>query len=108
VTAGKRNRLISIIRTVAGTVNDYGETTGGTDEVIEVFAEVLFGTGQERREAAQERATQAITAIMAWTPTRASIALTDRLQALDAVWDITSVVPVGLNKEIHITAVRSI
>ncbi|MES2902823.1 MAG: head-tail adaptor protein [Pseudomonadota bacterium] len=109
MTAGKRNRLISIVRMGGATTNDYGETTGGSDQVIATaFAEVLFGTGQERREAAQEAGSQAITVIVAWTPTLAATKLTDRVQALSAAWDITSVVPVGLNKEIHLTAMRSV
>lgn len=109
MTAGKRNRRITVERGTAST-DDYGGVTIDWNTLtleIDAWAEVLFGTGQERREAAQEAGNQAATFIVPWTPTLAATALTDRIQALGAAWDITSIAPVGLNKELHFTATRS-
>lgn len=104
---GKRNRLVTFERATV-TTNDYGEEIQTWGSYADAFAEILFGTGQERREAAQERASQAVTVIVAWSPTLAAVEPTDRLQALGSTWDITSIAPVGLNEEIHFTAVRSV
>lgn len=100
------NRSVIIERATA-TANDYGEDVKTWAPYASVRAKILFGTGQERREAAQEAAQQPITAIVKWTPTLAAVLPTDRMQALGAVWDITSIALAGLNDEIHFTAVRS-
>lgn len=106
--AGERNRLI-IFQRLATTTNDYNETIEGEPVTIATArAKVMFGTGQERRAAAQEEASQAATFIVPWTPTLAGLLTTDRISGLGGLWNIKSVVPVGLNREIHVTAVRPI
>ncbi len=107
MTAGKRNRRITFERATA-TTNDYGEDVRTWADYAAAWAEVLFGTGQERREAAQEAGSQAATFIVPWSPSLAAVAVTDRINALSATWDITSIAPVGLNKELHFTATRSV
>lgn len=107
MTAGKRNRRITIERAVVVT-DDYGGETSTWANHTEAWAEVLFGTGQERRGAAQEAGSQAATFIVLWTPILAALKLTDRIQAFGVAWDIQSIAPVGLNEEIHLTATRSI
>ncbi len=107
MTAGKRNRRVTFERATV-TTDDYGAEVPTWADYAEAWAEVLFGTGQERREAAQEAGGQAATFIVPWSPSLAAVALTDRIQALSATWDITSIAPVGLNKELHFTAVRSV
>jgi len=104
---GKRTRRILIQRATA-TTDDYGAEVQTWGAYAETFAEVLFGTGQERREAAQEAASAPATFIVPWTPLLAAVAVKDRISALGGTWDITSAIPVGLNKEIHITATRSV
>lgn len=105
-TTGERDRLILFERATVST-DDYGGETETWAEYAKAFAKVLFGSGQERREAAQERAEQAATFKCGWNPTVAGVALTDRIQFDGAAWDITSRVPARLNKEIHFTAVRA-
>jgi head-tail adaptor len=106
MTAGKRTRLITFER---GTVS--ADNYGGGDPTwatyASAWAEVLFGSGQERREASQEAGSQAATFICLWTPPLASVGVTDRIQFNGSAWDITNVALIGLNKEIHFTATRA-
>jgi SPP1 family predicted phage head-tail adaptor len=98
-------RRITFERAIV-TQDAHGGEIEAWSAVADAFAEVLFGTGQERREAAQELATQAATFIVPWTPTLATVAAKDRINGIGVLWDITSAALVGLNKEIHFTAVR--
>lgn len=102
---GKRESLITFERGSA-TTNDYGEDVMSWNEVTQAWARVRFGTGQERREAAQERASQAATFECEFSPILAAIALTDRIAFDSDSWDIVSKSPLG-HREIHFAAVRS-
>lgn len=104
--AGRRIRRITIER-AAITTNDYNEEIPTWASHCEAFADVLFGSGQERREAAQERGSQSATFIVPWTPTLATVTIKDRISFDGAAWDIQGVAPIGLSREIHFTAVRS-
>jgi head-tail adaptor len=106
-TAGKRTRRVALQKGTP-TSDDYGGETIVWATHTDAFAEVLFGTGQERREAAQEAGSQAATFIVPWTPKLAQVVLRDRIEGLGSTWDITSIAPVGLNKEIHFTATRNV
>ena len=107
-TAGKRSRRIEFQRQGSPTDDGYTTQPGEFAYFTEAFAEVLFGTGQERREAAQEAGSQAATFIVPSTPKIALVGVSDRISGIGAVWDITSIAPVGLNREIHFTATRSV
>lgn len=75
---------------------------------IEVAAKVLYGTGAERRQAAQESAQQAATVLVNWTPMLAGVIAKDRAVFDGFEWDITAPpARVGLNDELHFTCVRS-
>jgi hypothetical protein len=74
----------------------------------QVAAKVLYGTGAERRQAAQEGSEQAATIMVNWTPTLATVVPKDRATFDGFAWDITSPpARVGLNDELHFTVVRS-
>lgn len=103
-TAGRRNRLISIERAGAATDDGYTRQPGAYAELTKAWAEVLFGTGQERREAAQESAAQTATFIILANPTTRTLTPVDRIN-WQGIWDITSAIPVGM-AEIHLTAAR--
>lgn len=105
MTAGQRNRMIAFQKATV-TEDAYGGEQSAWSDYATTFAEVRFGTGQERREAAQEQAGQSATFIVAWSPALADVKLRDRITFDGGNWDITSVAPVGLNKELHFTAVR--
>jgi hypothetical protein len=106
MTIGARNTLIQIMR--AGPPIDDGLTRRPGPLIVftKAMAEVLFGTGQERRTAAQEAASQTATFKIDWTPKAATIAPSDQIDALGSSWDISSAVPIGRNREVHITATR--
>jgi hypothetical protein len=75
---------------------------------VSVAAKVLYGTGAERRQAAQERSEQSATVMVNWTPTLAGVVPKDRATLDGFAWDITSApARVGLNDELHFTVVRS-
>lgn len=75
---------------------------------IEVAAKVLYGTGSERRQAAQESAQQAATVMVNWTPELSGVIPKDRAVFDGFDWDITAPpARVGLNDELHFTVVRS-
>lgn len=110
--AGKYRDPIRIERQAGG--NDgYGGKSGEWETIAEVRAEITYGTGAERREAAQESATApAMFRIRRGGPA-AGVTATDRLRFTpfaapsDAspIWDISSVVPFGRDA-IDITATR--
>ena len=106
-TAGKRNRRILFERAGSAT-DDYGGEVSTWAPHAEAWAEVLLGSGQERREAAQEAGSQAATFIVLWTPTLATVTIKDRIVGLGSTWDITNAAPMGLNREIHFTAARNV
>jgi head-tail adaptor len=103
---GLRNIPITIQRGTV-TVDDYGGETASFATLVTTYARVNYGTGQERRAAAQEQATQAATFECEWTPTIATVTLTDRIVCDGANWDIVSRAPKGLNKQIDFGAVRA-
>jgi head-tail adaptor len=105
--AGDRNRLITFIRPVA-TQNDYGEEIEGAPAtIVRARARVTYGSGQERREAAAQQASQSATFEVLWTPVLDGVQMTDRIQFDGADWNITNRALVGLNREIHFTGVRA-
>lgn len=103
---GQRDRLVTFERGTV-TTDDYGGETASWATYAQAWARVRFGSGQERREAAQEAGVQAATFEVLWSPTLDDISITDRIQFDGAAWDITNRAPVGLNSELHFTATRS-
>lgn len=107
IPAGERTTLVAFEHGTAAT-DDYGGETLTWASVASVAAKVLYGTGQERRQAAQEAAQQAATIMVNWTPTLASVVPKDRASFDGFQWDITAPpARVGLNDELHFTVVRS-
>lgn len=87
--------------------DDHGGAVITWVNYVEAYAQVIYGTGQERREAAQEAASQPATfRVPANSRTRA-LTVQDKIAGfLGTDWDITSVVPLGRDG-MEITAVRS-
>lgn len=107
IPAGDRTILVTFERGTP-TVDDYGGETMAWATLATVAAKVLYGTGSERRQAAQEGAEQAATIMVNWTPDLADIVPKDRAQFDGFIWDITAPpARVGMNDELHFTAVRS-
>jgi SPP1 family predicted phage head-tail adaptor len=105
--AGNRDRRVTFERRMV-TTDDYGGETEEWIEYYKAWANVSFGTGAERREAAQELASAPATFRVLWNSKTKLLSVTDRINYLDALWDILSVVPLGLNEGVEITATRTL
>lgn len=115
--AGRLDKRVRFERQSVGK-DRYGAGTGAWAEHATVWAWVVHGTGQERREAAQEDASAAATFRVRRSGATLALSEADRLRfdplgnggsaGLDAapVWDIISVVPIGRDA-IEVAAVRS-
>jgi SPP1 family predicted phage head-tail adaptor len=107
VTAGRRNRRV-VFQRFTTTTNDYNEEIEVWADYATAFASVSFGTGQERREAAQETASAPATFQVVRNPLTAALTTRDRISFLGGLWDITSVVPSrDFQRFIDITATRT-
>ncbi len=107
ISAGERTTRVVFERGVA-TTDDYGGESLAWGVVATVQAKVLYGTGQERRQAAQEGSDQPSTVMVHWTPALASIGAKDRASFDGTVWDIASPpARVGHNDELHFSATRA-
>lgn len=104
---GQRPHLVRIQRATT-VVDDYGGETLTWYDYATAWAQVLYGTGQERREAAQENASQAATFDFDYNPDVAAIRPTWRLYCFDTVWDVSSAVIIGANRAVHVTAVANL
>lgn len=105
--AGARPHRVQFQRYTA-TTDDYGgEVETWADYGPAMFARVVHGSGQERREAAQENASVTATFYVLRTPTTAALNPKDRA-VWNGPWDITSAVPsLQFQREIEITAIRA-
>lgn len=115
IAAGTLDRFVRLERRSV-TEDPYGGEVETWSTLADRRASVRFGTGQERREAAQEGSTLAATFRLRRDPATATLNTTDRLRfdALDGgadpasapAWDIVSVVPFERDA-IDIVATRS-
>ena len=104
---GGFNRKVVFQRFTSTTDDDYGGEVQVWEEYATVFARVVHGSGQERREAAQETASVKATFYVLRNMKTAGLTPLDRI-VWDGDWDIISAVPsVQFNKEMEITAVRA-
>lgn len=72
----------------------------------ERWTKVLYGTGAERRQAAQTGASQAATFRVLADEVAAEVQVTDRIQFDGAAWNITGIAPLN-RAEIDFAAVRA-
>ena len=101
-----RNTLVTLER--ATTVrDDYNEETESWAQVGEEWAQVFYGRGDERRQAAAELASQTATFQMDANETTLALAENDRLQADGRIWDIRGIAPhTPRHGDVEITARR--
>lgn len=104
---GARPHLVTIQRATV-TLGTLGGETRSWSTHATGWARVRYGTGQERREAAQENASVSATFEFDWNPTLAAVKTLDRLSVFDTVWDIASVVTIGGRREVHMTATANL
>jgi SPP1 family predicted phage head-tail adaptor len=106
-TSSARNRQIVIERKHVA-ADDYGGQTETWSMRCQPWAHVNFGSGAERREAAQLAASAPATFSVLRSAATAAVSVEDRIQFDGAIWEIGSVVPSReYNVGIDITAIRS-
>ena len=106
LAAGKLDRRVTFERAVI-TTNDYNEQVETWAPIGTVWAQVSFGTGVERREAAQTAASAPATFRVRHSALIAGLTEKDRIGFMGAIWNIVSRVPFGApNEAWDITAVR--
>jgi head-tail adaptor len=106
-SATRRKYAVSFIA-AAATTDTYNQTVENwatPTTLATVRADVRFGTGQERREAAQESASQAATFECVRTPTLEAVPVTARIAFDGSQWDITGRAPLD-HKTISFTGAR--
>lgn len=108
MTAGRRDQLVTLQRYTA-TQDDYGEEVPTWADLDEEWAAVFFGRGSERRQAAQEQASQVATFQMLSNDTTTGLLPRDRIVHAGANWDITGPPALDTPKrgKVEIEAVRA-
>ena len=89
------------------TTNSYGDEVSNWAPISNPWANVSYGKGEERRDAAQENATVAATFRVRRNAISDAVSTTDRIVFDGGAWDITSNVPAPGRAERDITAIRS-
>jgi head-tail adaptor len=106
-SASNRGYVIVFIAAATST-NDYNETVedwGSPTTLATRKAGIRFGTSQEKREAAQEAASQTASFECVRSSTLDAIPLTARISFDGSQWDITERAPLD-RKTIRFTGVR--
>lgn len=105
--AGERQYVVAFIAPATST-NDYNETVedwGNPTTLATATANVRFGTAQEKREAAQESASQSASFECLRTPTLDAVPMSARISFDGSQWDLTERAPLD-RKTIRFTGVR--
>jgi hypothetical protein len=95
---------------------DDGYTTlpGQFEDFAPEYARIIYGSGREQREAAQEGASQTATFEVLSNAKTRTVSVTDRIcypvgdpdPAKWPVWDVIAAVDLGYNEGVRLTAVR--
>lgn len=105
--AGKRDKRIAFERKSV-TTDAFGGEVEMWAEIARAWASVSFGTGQERRTAAQEGAALTATFRVLRNSLTASLTPLDRIIFMGAAWDIQGPpVPTPENDGFDLTAARA-
>jgi head-tail adaptor len=87
MTAGRRDQLITL-QSYTATQDDYGEEVQTWAPLGTEWARVIYGRGAERRQAAQEQASQVATFEMVSNSRTRALLPRDRIVHLGYEWDI--------------------
>jgi head-tail adaptor len=89
MTRRKRGDLITFQRATV-TQDDYGAETPSWATLSQEYAQVFYGRGDERRQAAMEQGEQAATFQVPSNTNTRSVTLKDRISFDGSLWDIDS------------------
>ncbi|RKF23374.1 head-tail adaptor protein [Altericroceibacterium spongiae] len=105
LSAGPIHKRIEIHTQQLLREDDFGSEIYDWAEDKKRWARIIYGTGQERRQAAQESATQPATIVMRHDSYTAAITTDAHRLFFDGVaWDIESIVKRKRDGEVSITA----
>lgn len=105
--AGSRNRKVTFER-FTSTKDGYGHEQKTWATYCTEWAAVSFGTGMERRDAAQKAGEAPATFQILANGTTNGLTVLDRITLDGAVWDISSIAPSReFNAGLDITATRA-
>ncbi len=104
---GQRPHFITVERATT-TQGELGGLEYTWHAIATGWAAIRWGSGQERREGAQENANLPATFELDWTPALAAVRPTDRLNFMEKSWDVSSAVVIGINRDVHLTAVANL
>lgn len=105
--AGRRNKRIVIQRETEIGRDALNNPVRDWTQLANPWADVIFGSGTERRSAAQTGGTQAATFEVLKDSRTATLLMTDRILFMGAPWDIRGIAPIG-NEGVRIDAVRQV
>ena len=101
-----RNTLVTLQRATK-TRDDYNEEQATWTPLGEEWAEVFYGGGNERRQAASEQRSQSATFQMDANSLTLGLTTADRLSADGALWNVRGIAPdTPRQGDIEITASR--
>ena len=103
-SASERTELIVFQRATTSD-DDYGQPIETWADYATRRARVRFGSAQEKREAAQESASQTATFECVRSAALDAVTLKDRISYLGSAWDITETAPLD-RATIRFTGVR--
>jgi SPP1 family predicted phage head-tail adaptor len=103
-SASQRTELI-VFQRATTTEDDYGQPIETWADYVTRRARVRFRTAQEKREAAQEAASQTATFECVRSADLNAVTLKDRISYLGSAWDITASEPLD-RATIRFTGVR--
>lgn len=102
--SGPRDDLITIERDTDTTENAFGEIQEGWTTYAIAWAQVVYGSGAERRNTATEGAEQTATFRVLACDETLGVTTLDRIQ-FGGIWDIVNVSPL-LRDGVEYTAIR--
>jgi head-tail adaptor len=100
----KRDTLIDFQRFTA-TTDEYGEEVKVWAKIGDAYADVFYGRGDEKRQAAREQGTQAANFVVPSNSMTRGINIADRIVLETDNWDIVGTSPTGID-DIEFTAKR--
>lgn len=107
MTRRKRGEVVTFERATVEQ-DDYGEEISSWAAICQEKAQVFYGRGDERREAAMEQGEQAANFNVPSNDATRGVTLKDRINFADRLWDIEGIAPdTPSRRRIEFTATRA-
>lgn len=106
IGAGQRDTRVRFERDAGPVTDDHGGETPGWAVIAQCWAAFAFGTGTERRAAAQAASSLAASVTVLANSITRTLTTRDRMLVGTAVWNIVGVTPSRDRSEMLVTVVR--